>query len=193
MSGSSPWLTIKPTPLAGLVRVERRRLEDARGFFSRLFGADELLAIGAAEPIAQVNQSFTRKRGSVRGLHFQHPPYAETKFVSCLRGQVFDVAVDLRRGSPTFLQWHGERLSEANHRSLYIPQGFAHGYQTLCDDCELLYLHSAPYASGAEGGVSPTDARLDIRWPLPFTEISERDAAHPPLTEAFTGIAAKSR
>ena len=192
MSSATPWMTVTPTMLAGLMRVDRRQQEDARGFFSRLFCADELRAIGADASIAQVNHSFTRRRGSVRGMHFQYPPHAETKFVSCLRGEVFDVAIDLRRGSPTFLQWHAELLSETNHRSLFIPRGFAHGFQTLRDDCELLYLHSAAYAPGAEGGLSPTDARVGIRWPLPLAEISERDAAHPPLTDAFKGLAIES-
>jgi len=124
----------------------------------------------------------------VRGLHFQHPPHAEDKLVSCLRGEVFDVAVDLRQGSATFLQWHAEILSADNARSLLIPQGFAHGFQTLTDDCELLYLHSRAYAAGAEGALNVRDPALAIRWPLAFTDISERDAQHPLLTREFTGF-----
>ena len=177
-----------PTPLAGLVVVQRKRLEDQRGFFSRLFCAAELSAIGFALPIAQINQTLTRKRGAVRGLHFQHPPHAEDKFVSCLRGAIFDVAVDLRRGSPTFLKWHAEMLSAENGRSLFIPQGFAHGFQALADDCELIYLHSKPYAAQAEAALNVNDPALNVAWPLEFTDISQRDSANPRITEEFNGI-----
>ena len=177
-----------PTPLVGLVLVQRKRLEDQRGFFSRLFCADELSTIGFALPVAQINQTLTRQRGAVRGLHFQHSPHAEGKFVSCLRGAIFDVAVDLRRGSPTFLKWHAEMLSAENGRSLFIPQGFAHGFQALTDNCELIYLHSKPYAAQAEGALNVNDPALNITWPLAFTDISQRDAAHPRITEEFHGI-----
>jgi dTDP-4-dehydrorhamnose 3,5-epimerase len=121
-------------------------------------------------------------------MHFQRPPYAETKFVSCLRGEVFDVAVDLRRGSPTFLFWHGEILSADNHRTMVIPEGFAHGFQTLCDDCEMLYFHSAAYHEAAEGGVNALDPLLAIKWPLEVTTLSDRDLAHPRLVGEFKGL-----
>lgn len=176
------------SPLDGLVLVERQRIQDPRGFFSRFFCAQELQAVGFALPVAQINHTLTARRGAVRGMHFQHPPHAEDKLVSCLRGQIFDVAVDLRRNSATFLQWHGEILSADNARSLLIPQGFAHGFQTLTDDCELLYLHSRPYVAGAERALNARDPRLAIEWPLAFTDISERDAKHPHLTPEFTGI-----
>ncbi len=192
MITADPWLAVTPTPLDGLLVIERRRHSDHRGYFGRLFCANELSAVGVDTSVAQVNHSFTRQVGTVRGLHFQHPPHCEVKFVSCLRGEVFDVAVDLRRGSPTFLKWHAERLSETNRRSLFIPRGFAHGFQTLSDDCELLYLHSAPYAAGAEGGVSPNDPALGIHWPLPFTHISHRDATHPALPGDFRGLVENS-
>lgn len=180
--------TLTHTPLTGLVLVQRQRAQDARGFFSRFFCAEELAGAGFVLPIAQINHTFTARCGAVRGLHFQHPPHAEDKFVSCLSGEIFDVAVDLRRGSPTFLHWHAEILSADNRLSLLIPQGFAHGFQTLTDDCELMYLHSRPYAQGAEAALSVRDPRLAIAWPLPFTDISERDANHPLLTDDFTGI-----
>ena len=176
------------TPLGGLTVVERRRLVDGRGYFSRLYCADELAAIGLSLPIAQINVSFTQRRGVVRGLHFQHPPHAEDKFVTCLRGEVFDVAVDLRRGSSTFLQWHGEVLSADNARSLLIPQGFAHGFQTLTDDCELLYLHTRAYAPDAEAAVNARDPAVGVAWPLPIAELSERDATHAHLPPGFAGI-----
>lgn len=175
-------------PLEGLVLIERQRIEDSRGFFSRFFCAEELSEIGFKLPIAQINQTLTRRRGAVRGIHFQYPPHAEDKLVSCLAGQIFDIAVDLRRGSSTYLKWHAETLSADNGRTLFIPRGFAHGFQTLTEDCELLYLHSKPYARDAEGALNVQDPALDIRWPLDITDMSERDARHPHLTPMFTGI-----
>jgi dTDP-4-dehydrorhamnose 3,5-epimerase len=177
-------------PLAGLKRVQRRKLGDARGFLSRVFCAEELAPAGWTRPIAQINHTFTARRGTVRGLHYQRPPHAEMKLVNCLRGQVWDVAVDLRAGSPTFLRWHAERLSADNGCALLIPQGFAHGFQALSDDVELLYCHSAAYAAEAEAGLHPTDKGLEIAWPLPVGELSERDSQHPPLRRDFEGIVA---
>jgi dTDP-4-dehydrorhamnose 3,5-epimerase len=181
-------LDLTPTPLPGLLRMARQQARDTRGFFSRFFCAQELAAAGITQPIAQINHTYTARCGAVRGLHFQHPPHAEDKIISCLRGKIFDVAVDLRRGSPTFLQWHAEILSADNALSLLVPQGFAHGFQTLCDDCELLYLHTHPHTPEAEGALNVLDERLAIRWPMPFTDISERDTHHPHLTSDFLGI-----
>lgn len=177
------------TPLRGLLLVQRRREQDTRGYFSRLFCADELSAAGFTQPVAQINQTLTRQRGSLRGLHYQTGSSAEDKFVSCLRGEIWDVAVDLRAGSPTFLHWHAEKLSADNGRSLLIPKGFAHGFQTLTDDCELLYLHTQPYNPRAEGALNPLDPRLAIAWPLPITEMSQRDRDHPLIDADFKGIA----
>ena len=181
---------ITTLPLPGLKRVQRQRLGDSRGFLARLFCADELAAAGWAGPIAQLNHTHTTRAGTLRGLHFQHAPHAEMKLVSCLRGRVWDVAVDLRAGSPTLGQWHAEELSADNACALLIPPGFAHGFQTLADDCELLYCHSAAHAPQAEGGVHPHDEQLAIDWPLPITELSARDANHPRLRETFTGMPA---
>lgn len=190
--------TVSNLPLAGLKLVERQRIGDSRGFLSRLFCAEELAAAGWVKPIAQINHTYTAMRGTVRGMHFQRPPHAEMKLVSCIRGEVWDVAVDVRAGSPTFLHWHAERLSADSGRALLIPEGFAHGFQTLTDDAELLYCHSAAYSAGDEAGLNPLDERLAITWPLPISELSARDAAHPlietgdaahPLNEAeFEGI-----
>jgi dTDP-4-dehydrorhamnose 3,5-epimerase len=190
MTVASQRLLISTTPLRGLARVDRQLHDDARGSFCRLFCADELGAAASATPfvVAQINHSVTARAGTVRGLHFQRPPHAEQKLVSCLRGAVFDVAVDLRRGSPTFLKWHGERLSGANRRGLWIPEGFAHGFQALEDDTELLYLHSRAHAPDAEDGVDPRDPALAIDWPLSFAAFSERDRRHAPLGPAFAGI-----
>jgi dTDP-4-dehydrorhamnose 3,5-epimerase len=181
-------LTATDLAISGLKRVERQQLGDARGFLSRLFCADELVEAGWTGAVAQINQTLTRRRGVVRGMHFQYPPHAEIKLVSCLRGVVFDVAVDLRKGSPTFLRWHAEELSVENRLALLIPAGFAHGFQALSDDCELLYVHSAPYVAAAEGGLSPRDSRLAIKWPLAIAEISERDAGHPAVGPDFEGV-----
>lgn len=175
-------------PLNGLRLVERQRLGDRRGFLSRLFCADELAAAGWIKPIAQINHTYTATRGTVRGMHFQHPPHAEMKLVSCIRGEVWDVAVDVRAGSPTFLHWRAEHLSADNLRALLIPEGFAHGFQALTDDVELLYCHSAAYAHDAEAGLSPLDGRLAIPWPLPVAELSAKDAAHPLVETGFEGV-----
>ena len=182
-------LELQETPLAGLWAVRRQRLADERGFFSRLFCAQDLAEAGWVLPIAQINHTLTHRRGAIRGLHYQTAPHAEDKFISCLRGEIFDVAVDLRRDSPTFLRWHGAVLSAANMTSLLVPQGFAHGFQTLCDDCELIYLHSRPFAPEAEAGLNVRDPMVAIRWPLPFGDISVRDAARGFIGSDFAGIA----
>jgi dTDP-4-dehydrorhamnose 3,5-epimerase len=180
---------ILDTPLERLKLIQRNPAGDHRGYLERMFCVEELQWLIPGRGIAQINHTLTVKRGAVRGLHFQYPPYAETKMVSCLRGEVFDVAVDLRQGSPTFLHWHAEILNADNHRSLLIPEGFAHGFQTLTEDCELLYFHTAAYRPGAEGGLNAQDPRLEIRWPEAVSELSSRDAAHPPITAAFVGVA----
>lgn len=176
------------TPLATLKTIRRTRLGDARGHLCRLFCAEELEAAGWDTPVAQINQTRTAARGTLRGMHFQRPPHAEKKLVMCLRGTVLDVAVDVRAGSPTFLHWHAVELSGDNDLGFLIPEGFAHGFQALTDDVEMLYLHSAPYAPGAEGGLNPLDPRLGLPWPLPPGEMSERDRAHPMLTPDFQGV-----
>jgi dTDP-4-dehydrorhamnose 3,5-epimerase len=180
--------SIFDTPIPGLKVIERKPIVDHRGFLARIFCADQLISAGWQKPIAQINQTVTKKRGTVRGMHFQRPPHAEMKLVSCLQGKILDVAVDLRKNSPTFLKWHAETLSSENRRALLIPEGFAHGFQALTSDCELLYLHSAPYAREDEIGIRPDDPYLDISWPLNFFEISTRDAEHPLLNNQFTGI-----
>jgi dTDP-4-dehydrorhamnose 3,5-epimerase len=168
--------------------VQRQRHEDHRGFLSRFYCADEFRTAGLETPVAQINFTLTHRPGTVRGMHFQWPPHAETKLVSCVRGKVFDVAVDLRRQSPTFLKWHGEILSADNQRSLLIREGFAHGFQVLTDESELLYLHTAAYHAAAEGAVNAADPRLAIEWPLPIADLSDRDRRHPMVTAAFEGI-----
>ena len=155
---------------------------------ARIFCVDQLKNAGWQKPIIQINQTITKKRGTIRGMHFQNTPYAEMKLVSCLRGEIWDVAVYLRSNSSTFLQWHAEKLTSENCRAFLIPEGFAHGFQTLSDDCELLYLHSAPYMPGAEVGIQPTDPRIGVSWPLDLHEISVRDLGHPLLNDEFLGV-----
>jgi len=181
-------LNVIALSLVGLMRIERQRLGDSRGYLSRLFCAEELASAGWSKPIAQINHTYTAKRGTVRGMHFQRPPHAEMKLVTCLRGEVWDVAVDLRADSPTLLRWHAEYLSAENGYALLIPEGLAHGFQTLTDDAELLYCHSVAYAPTAEGGLDPRDVRLAIAWPLPIAGFSARDEAHPPLDPGFEGL-----
>lgn len=179
---------ILETEIAGLVALRRRPIADARGFLERLYCAEELAPVLGARRIAQINRTLTRRRGAVRGLHFQRPPHAETKVVTCLRGAVFDVAVDLRRGSATFGHWHGRVLDATNAEALVIPEGFAHGFQTLAEETELLYFHTAAYAPDAEGGLDARDPALGIAWPLPVEERSERDSGLPKIA-GFEGIA----
>lgn len=174
--------------IAGVTIVERRHVEDARGFLTRLYSAGAFESAGVTKPIVQVNHTLTRRAGAIRGMHFQRPPGAETKVVACIRGEVFDVAVDLRRDSPTFLKWHGEVLSSANRRSLVIPEGVAHGFQALSPDCELVYLHTAPYEPSLEAGVSALDPRVGIQWPMPVSDMSARDRSHPLLSSTFEGL-----
>lgn len=180
--------TAHNTPLEGLMELQRHRLGDDRGFLERMFCLDSFRQWGKPTDIVQINRTLTSNKGVVRGMHFQRPPHAETKIVSCLKGEVFDVAVDLRVGSPTFLQWYGTVLSGENHKTLLIPEGFAHGFQTLSASCELLYLHTHAYEPSAEGGLDALDSRLGIQWPLPVSSRSDRDQNHPPINESFKGL-----
>lgn len=176
------------TPLSGLILLKRKRLADARGHLSRLFDAEGMAGFGWLSGIAQVNETVTLHAGTVRGFHFQRPPAAEAKLVTCLRGRVLDVAIDIRRGSPTFLDHYAVELSGENLHSLLIPEGFAHGFQALTDDVQLLYAHSAPYRAEAEGGLNPLDPKLGVTWPLPVINLSARDQSHPLLDAGFEGI-----
>jgi dTDP-4-dehydrorhamnose 3,5-epimerase len=181
-------LEIQSLPMTDLKLVQRQHLGDTRGHLSRLFCSEELARAGWTTPVAQINFSATARCGTVRGMHFQYPPHAEFKLVSCLRGAVWDVAVDLRAGSPTFLQWHAEQLSAENGFAMLIPAGFAHGFQTLSDDVELLYCHSCAYQPESEGALDALDPRLAITWPVNVTERSARDCSHAPLGNDFEGL-----
>ncbi|HEY6941808.1 dTDP-4-dehydrorhamnose 3,5-epimerase family protein [Dokdonella sp.] len=176
------------TPLAGLTVVETAPIADERGRFVRIACEQALSTLKPDIRFVQVNLSRTLRQGTVRGLHFQHAPHTESKLIRCLRGRVFDVAVDLRTRSPTFLRWHAVELDADVEREVFIPDGFAHGFQALTDDVELLYLHTAAWYPSAEGRVRPDDPALGIAWPLAVAGLSPRDRDAPLLTAAFPGI-----
>lgn len=182
-------MNILPTALVDLKVVETTPHIDLRGAFARFYCEEEVADLVGARRIVQINHSRTASVGAVRGLHFQYPPYAEMKLVRCLKGRVWDVAVDLRLKSPTFLRWHAEELTPTNTRMMVIPEGFAHGFQVLEADSELLYLHTAFYNPAAEGGLRHDDLKLGITWPLAVADVSPRDASHPYLETDFQGIA----
>jgi len=185
---SAPRFEITDTPIAGLKVIRRKPIEDARGFLSRFFCAGELSLAGFNKAIVQINHTLTRKAGAVRGLHFQHPPAAEAKIISCIRGEVYDVAVDIRQGSPTFLRWHAELLTADNQKSFLLPEGFAHGCQALTDNCEMLYLHSESFRPETVGTLNVSDPAIAVKWPLEITELSERDSRQPFLNADFKGV-----
>jgi dTDP-4-dehydrorhamnose 3,5-epimerase len=169
--------------------VESAPISDRRGAFCRLYCEQELAPVLGNRHIVQINLSRSTKAGTVRGLHFQRPPYAEMKLVRCLKGAVWDVAVDLRKNSPTFLLWYAEKLTPDNALMLVIPEGFAHGFQALEADTELLYLHTEFYRPDAEAGIRVDDPLLNIGWPMPVSELSERDLSLPAITAEFSGLA----
>jgi dTDP-4-dehydrorhamnose 3,5-epimerase len=168
-----------PARLPGLCLVELERRGDERGWFARSWCAREFAEHGLDPRLAQASLSFNAARGTLRGLHFQRPPHAEAKLVRCVNGAIWDVAVDLRPDSPKRGEWQGFELSAANGRALYVPAGFAHGFQTLAPDTEILYLISEFYAPDSSGGVRYDDPAFAISWPLPVTSISPRDATWP--------------
>jgi len=171
---------------AWLIEVEPR--EDQRGFFARTWCRQELAAQGLDTEIAQESLSYNRDRGTLRGLHFQRSPHEETKIVRCTRGGIFDVIVDLRPRSPTYLQWQGFELTAENRKALYVPKGFAHGFQALTDEAEIAYQISAFYAPDSAGGYRYDDPEFGIAWPLPVTAISERDLEWPPFKSNATSL-----
>jgi dTDP-4-dehydrorhamnose 3,5-epimerase len=168
------------TPLAGAWVIELETLEDERGWFARTFDVDEFVARGMDPAVAQCNASFNARRGTLRGMHYQAEPHGESKLVRCVRGAIFDVAVDLRPRSTTRCRWHGVELSATNGRSFFIPEGLAHGFQTLTDDCEVLYQMGQRFVPEAARGVRWDDPAFGIRWPEVSGErtISEKDRAY---------------
>lgn len=176
--------------LTGAYEIELAPHRDERGVFTRVLCMNELKGIGHNKCIVQVNHSNTRAAGTVRGMHFQNHPWAEIKIVTCLRGRVFDVMVDLRKGSPTFLQWQAVELSPENNRMVYIPEGFAHGFQTLRRNSELMYFHTEFYKPETEGGIRYDDEILGIAWPMQIRSVSQKDLSYVPIQrEDYKGIA----
>jgi dTDP-4-dehydrorhamnose 3,5-epimerase len=177
------------TALSAAFIIDLEPREDNRGFFARAFCQNEFTEHGLKPVIAQANLAFNKRKGTLRGMHFQFPPAAETKLVRCTRGAILDIIVDLRPESPTYLQHISVELTADNHRALYVPERFAHGYQVLEDITETSYQVGEFYAPETEGGLRYDDPRLGLTWPLPVTEITEKDRVFPLLSEAEPEIA----
>jgi dTDP-4-dehydrorhamnose 3,5-epimerase len=176
------------TLLRGSFVIDLEPFSDDRGWFARTYCKKEFEKINHTREWVQLNHSVTWQEGSIRGMHFQNPPHEEIKMVRCIAGTVYDVIIDIREGSPTFLNWFGTELSAANKKMMYIPAGFAHGFQTLTDNCELIYHHTSFYTQGSEGGLRYDDPGIGILWKIPVTHISDRDLHHAFLDDSFKGI-----
>jgi dTDP-4-dehydrorhamnose 3,5-epimerase len=181
-------MVFTPLPLTGAYKIDPQVFKDERGLFYRFFCEKDFQQIGHTKNWVQLNHSYTEKAGTIRGLHYQLPPFSEIKMVRCISGAILDVIVDIREDSPTFLQWTAIELSAENRNLLYIPEGFAHGFQTLADHCELIYHHSAFYVPGHEAGIRYNDPLVNIQWPLPVSNLSDRDKNHSFLSASFKGI-----
>jgi dTDP-4-dehydrorhamnose 3,5-epimerase len=181
-------MKFQETALRGAFVIDLTPVRDHRGFFARTFCARTFRQRGLADVFVQTNHSATGRRGTIRGLHYQRPPAGEAKLVRCVRGSVQDVMVDLRKGSPTFLGWHSEVLSEGNLRMVYVPAGFAHGYQALQDASEVTYQSSAFYTPDLEGALRYNDPRVNIVWQVPEVIVSAKDASCPLISPDFAGV-----
>ena len=182
-------MKLNETRIKGLYVAELALFCDDRGFFTRSYCSEIFKQINIVKPITQINHSLTSKIGAIRGMHFQDHPYTEIKMVRCISGEVFDVAVDLRKDSETFLKWHGEYLNSKNFKMMIIPEGFAHGFQVIKANSELLYFHTESYNKNSERGIMFNDKKIKINWPLDVTEISARDQCHVLIDDYFKGIA----
>jgi len=181
-------MQINQTALDGCCIVSTKPYIDERGTWTRFFCTNELKEVIGDRQIVNVNHSLTKTAGTVRGMHYQNQPFAEMKLIRCIRGKIFDVAVDLRKDSPTFLRWFGTILSAESMDMIIIPEGLAHGFQALENDVEMIYLHTEFYSSDHEGGVLHNDPIIGIDWPLPPHSLSLRDLNHPRITSSFNGI-----
>ena len=177
-----------PTKLTGSYVIDVNSYADERGWFARFYCKNEFKEIGYNKEWVQLNHSVTNKKGTIRGMHYQKRPYSEIKMIKCITGSVFDVIIDLRESSSSFLKWFGITLSAENKKMLYIPEGFAHGFQCLEDKCELIYHHSEFYTPEAEAAIRYDDPKINIQWPLPATILSSKDKNHSYLDENFKGI-----
>ena len=181
-------MNFNATPIDGLYVIDPKVISDHRGWFTRTFCKEEFKSIGFDQEWVQMNHSFTNNKGALRGMHFQVSPYREIKLIRCIAGAVWDVAIDLRQDSKTFLKWFGIELNAENKKMVYLPQGFAHGFQALKENSELVYHHSEYYKPGFEGGIRFDDPVINIGWPLPISDISDRDLSYHPLSGNFKGI-----
>ena len=181
-------MIFEPIPLQGAYLIRLQPIEDERGFFVRTFCNQEFESIGHKKEFVQMNQSYNKRKGTIRGMHFQLPPHQEIKLVRCIAGTVYDVIIDLRKDSLTYLHHFGAELSSENFCMMYVPEGFAHGFQTLSDHSSLVYHHTAYYTPGSEGGLRYDDKKLAIQWPMEPTCLSEKDQGYPWLAESFIGI-----
>ena len=179
-------MIFKPLPLTGAYAINLEKKEDHRGFFARSFCLEELAKQGLEMKIAQINNSMSKYKGTLRGLHFQYPPKAEIKIIRCIRGSIWDVIVDIRKDSPTYGRWYGIELNESNRSLLYVPKGFAHGFLSLTDDAEIIYLVSETYSPAHEGTLRWDDPFHKIQWPIQPHEISQKDTDAPNWQDDFS-------
>lgn len=175
------------TDLDGVYVIGPKPIRDERGYFERYFCENDFKEIGFDKKIVQINHSKTIGKGSIRGIHYQTPPFCETKIVRCLKGAIYDVAVDLRKDSPTFLQYFGVELSEENNKYLLLPDGFGHVFQTLSEEAEILYLVTAPFMLSADSSLNALDKKINIDWPLEVGIMSEKDK-NAPFSDGFKGV-----
>ncbi len=181
-------MILHSTPLSGAFIIDLEPFQDDRGLFARTFCQREFEAIPHTKPFVQFNHSHTNDIGTLRGMHYQNPPHAEIKLIRCIKGKVYDVIIDIRKESPTYLQHIGVELSAENMRMIYVPEGFAHGFQTLEEHSELIYHHTAYYEPTSEGGIRFDDPLIGISWPMEPTVMSEKDQKYPYLTKDFAGV-----
>jgi dTDP-4-dehydrorhamnose 3,5-epimerase len=179
---------INLTPIKDLKIIDYHSHKDKRGFFNKIFSQNNMKSLLSGKLIKQINHTYTKKKGTVRGLHFQYPPFSEIKIITCLKGKVWDVAVDLRKNSPTFLNYYATILTEKKFKSYLIPEGFAHGFQTLTSDCEILYFHTEEYNKKSEGAINALDNQIKIKWPENISERSDRDHNLKRIDKNFKGI-----
>ena len=181
-------MEIIETQIAGLKIIQSELFQDNRGLFSRFFCAKELELVLNERKIAQINYSKTNNLGAIRGMHYQNKPHSEMKIIRCLKGRVYDVAIDLRKNSLTFLKWHSVELTPENNLAYVIPEGFAHGFQVLEEGSQLLYLHTAFYSPDLEGAIRFDDPKINISWPINPTDLSDKDRNHSYINDQFKGI-----
>jgi dTDP-4-dehydrorhamnose 3,5-epimerase len=181
-------MRFKKTKIKDLYIAKLESKNDSRGFFTRSYCKKELEKTGIIKSIKQANHSMTSKVGSIRGMHYQNPPYAENKIIRCIAGEIFDVVIDLRKNSETFLQWHGEYLKSNDFKMMIVPEGFAHGFQVIKENSEIIYLSTESYNPKAESGILFNDKSINIKWPLKVTDISKRDMKFNAISKNFRGI-----